>query len=380
MDGRNGMASGQLITRGEGKWLVRIYLGEIGGRRRYRGETVNGSRRDAQKVLTRLLRERDTGELTVKSKETLDEFLDRWLEGITASVKPRTHAEYSGQLKRYVRPYLGKARIGSIDALEVQKLYAQLHERGLSPRTIRMTHEVLRNALEAAVEMRLLARNPAATRLARKALPKKKRAERNVVGAEAVARFVEAALADDYAPYWLLLLFGGLRPEEALALRWADVAGDRVQVRRVLVDHQHVPHSFEEPKSETSRRSVTLPELVAATLREHRKKQAAARLAAGAEWQDGDLILCTATGEPLRQNALRRRFAKVREAAELPAMRVYDLRHSCATLLLSGGVPLKIVSERLGHAGIAITADTYSHVTEGMQQHAADTLAKLARG
>jgi integrase len=373
------MAAGQLIKRGDDKWLIRIYLGEVAGKRRYWNKTVNGGKRHAEKILAKELAARDRGELAPRSRDTFDAFLDTWLEGLT--VRPQTADAYTYTLKQYVRPHLGAARLRDVSALALRALYARLGKQGLSPRTVRSVHEVLRNALEGAVDAKLLTANPAATRTVRMAIPKRVRTERTVVeGGDALSAFLDAAHADEHTVYWLLLLFGGLRPSEALALRWADLSGDRVQIRRVLVDRTGKSETlhFAEPKSETSRRSVTLPAVVLDALKDHRKVQAADRLKAGAEWQDGDLILCDARGGPLRQGALRRRFARLLKDAELPAMRVYDLRHSMATLLLDAGVPLKVVSERLGHSGIALTADTYSHVTQGMQGQAADALAAAA--
>jgi integrase len=372
------MAKGQLIKRGEKTWLIRIYLGEVAGKRRYFNQTVTGGKKHAQKVLTKQLAAHDCGELVMRSRETLDGFLDLWLEGL--NVRPQTSAAYADTLKRYVRPHLGAVRVRDLSALEIAALYGRLAKQGLSPRTVRSVHEVLRNALEGAVDAKLLKANPAGVRAVRKAIPQRVRTERAVVEGDVLSAFLDAAHADEHTVYWLLLLFGGLRPSEALALRWADLAGDRVRIRRVLVDRTGPAEDlrFGEPKSETSRRSVTLPTVVLEALKEHRKGQAATRLKAGQEWQDDDLILCDDHGRPLRQGALRRRFARLLKDADLPAMRVYDLRHSTASLLLAAGESLKVVSERLGHSGIALTADTYSHLSPGMQERAADALQRLA--
>jgi integrase len=177
----------------------------------------------------------------------------------------------------------------------------------------------------------------------------------------------------------------GLRPSEALALRWSDVTGNAVSVVRVLVDKTGVPLHYAPPKSKRSQRAVVVPDVVVKALADHRKRQVADRLAAGPAWCEdpdhADLIFSTETGEPIRQDHARDQFRKLAKAAELPAgITPYALRHTCATLLLEKGIPLKVVSERLGHSTISLTADVYSHVTPSMQKQAADVLEDLATG
>lgn len=167
-----------------------------------------------------------------------------------------------------------------------------------------------------------------------------------------------------------------LRPGEYLALRWEDVdlAGATLTVRRVMLPGGIIG----EPKTSQSRRTVTLTAPTVAALREHKREQAAERLAAGDQWQDDRLVFCTALGKPLdHNNPVHYHFKPLLVAAELPAIRLYDLRHTGATLLLQAGVPLKIVSERPGHASIVLTADVYSHVSSTMQAEAAERLGAL---
>ncbi len=372
--------AGQIIGKGPGKWLLRVFTGRDGaGRRHYHSETVHGGKKLAEQRLAKLLSERTEGTLVVAPRGSLGEYLDTWLQTTAApSVRARTLDLYTQILARYVRPHLGQARLARLSPVEVRGMLVKLSAAGLSPRIVRMAHEVLRNALEQAVSDRLIVNNPARARLVRKALPPKPRRQPATVKADQVAIFLDVARADRLGPYFTLLLFSGLRPEEALALRWADLNGNVVSVHRVLVDASGMPLHFEEPKSATSRRAVALPDIAVQALQEHRRAQAADRLAAGADWRDNDLIFCGRDGEPVRQYTTRETFKKILAAAELPAMRVYDLRHSCASLLLEAGVGLKVVSERLGHSSVALTGDTYAHVAPGLQQQAADALGRLA--
>jgi integrase len=373
--------AGQILPRGPGKWLVRVYAGrDATGKRTYINEVVHGGVRKADAALAALLDKKRRGRLLVRSKDTVDEFLDSWMETVVRpSCRPRTALDYARALQYYVRPYIGRVPLQALDAAAVRGLLVKLQEKGLAPRTIRGAHQVLRNALEQAVEDKLLPDNPARSRLVHKALPPKRKTAPAVVPAERVAAFLDACAEDRLGALFVLQLMSGLRPSEALALRWQDVTGDTVSVTRALVDVASEKEVyFAEPKSKESRRAVVVPPVVVRALADHRKAQAAERLAAGRAWRDQGLIFCDEAGQPLRQYTARRAFKKVCAAAGIEGVRLYGLRHSCATLLLEADVPLKVVSERLGHSTVTLTGDTYSHVSRGMQERASAALDRLA--
>jgi integrase len=371
--------AGQIIKRGDRIWLLRVYVGRAAdGKRNYLNKTVRGTKKEADQELRRLLTRRDTGQLQASPKETVSEYLDSWLKTtVKPSVRSRTYQDYSDTLKRYVRPHLGDVQLARVTPVEIRAMLVKLRALGLSARTVRKAHEVIRNALEQAVSDRLIPENPARGRLVRKALPQKERKERQTVPVEAVSAFLAAAGEDRLFAYWCVLLFGGLRPSEALALLWEDVQADTVNVQRILVDRPGLALTFAPPKSQKSRRAVVLPTVTVRALREHRRQQIEERLSAGDVWQDHGLVFCNAIGQPLRQDQTRSSFKRLLKAAQLPPMRIYDLRHSNATLLLGAGEDLKVVSERLGHSTIALTADVYSHVSRGMQERAASKLDAL---
>ncbi len=174
-------------------------------------------------------------------------------------------------------------------------------------------------------------------------------------------------------------LLTGMRPEEYLALQWADIdlARGTAQVRRALVRHNK-SWSFEEPKTARSRRTVFLPAPLLKKLSTHKRRQAEDRLKVGAAWQAFNLVFCSEQGTPHSiPNLTYRYFRPILTKAELPQIRLYDLRHSCATLLLIAEENPKVVSERLGHSTIVLTLDTYSHVLPTMQQKATAKLEKM---
>lgn len=368
--------AGQIIKRGENVYLVRVYLGRDGsGKRKYHNKTIHGNKKDAERYLTKVLRERDTGTFVEPSRETLAEFLDKWLDTVVKQrVRERTYLDYRDRLKWYVKPVLGDKKLSQITAEDIQTMYNKMLEDGLSPRTVRYTHTILKNALQQAVKWGKLYRNPADL----VDLPRQKKEEMKVLTPEQAARFMEATVYSPWKAFFSLLLASGMRPGEALGLKWSDIdfKNKRVTVNRALVRTAGGGWKLEEPKTARSRRTIPLPASVMADLEEHKKNQAAEKLKAKpGTYNDQGFVFAASNGEPMSdKNIFRRHFKPLLEAAGLPDIRLYDLRHTCATLLLASGVNPKVVSERLGHASVTLTLDTYSHVLPDMQKEAAEKL------
>jgi integrase len=246
-------------------------------------------------------------------------------------------------------------------------------ERGIGARTVRLTHAVLHRALNQALKWTLVPRNPAAA----VDKPKAQRAEMRVWTVEQAQAFL-AAIRDHrlYALYHLAITTG-LRRGELLGLKWSDLDGDRLSVQRQL---QRVPGAgltLSEPKTARGRRSVTLARVDLAALRERRETQQRERLFAGDAWQDSGLIFTTPKGTPCDPDNAGHTFRTLTLAVGLPPIRFHDLRHTAATIMLTRGVHPKVVQERLGHASIELTMDTYSHVVANMQAHAAAQIDAL---
>jgi integrase len=371
--------AGQIIQRGVDRWLVRVALGrDASGKRIHHNRTVRGTRKDARRYLNKILREIDTGTFVELSDRPLADFIAEWLANVVRPrVRARTLADYTSLAKRHIAPALGQQKLGRLSPLEIQRLYTDLQERGLSARTVRYVHSVLHGSLEQAVKWNLLAKNPAKL----VSLPRNEHREMRSLSVPEATRFLAAANSTRWQALWLLLLTTALRPGEALGLKWADLDGERMRIQRSLVRTSGCDWQLAEPKTSRSRRVVTIPATALSALLSHRARQAEERLLCGPDWCNLDLVFCTRSGNPLDyRTVVRRHFSPLLVEAKLGALRPYDLRHSCATLLLAAGENIKVVSERLGHASATLTLDTYSHVLPDMQQRAAQRMEDLLFG
>lgn len=377
---KRGNTAGQIIPRGEDTWLVRIFMGRDGqGKRRYLNKTVRGKKKDAQNYLSKTLAAISTGMFVEPSPMLLSEYLDKWLDTIAKHrVRPRTFDSYKWLLEKYVRPALSEKRLRDINAMEVQDIYNKLtEEKRLSPKTVRHVHQVFSSALNQAVKWKMILQNPCSLC----ELPRKQKKEMHCLTAEETKIFLKMAESDKWYTAFLIALETGMRPEEYLGLQWADVDFERgyVTVKRALVWLKGGGWKFEEPKTPQSRRNIPITQVAVNALKRHRKEQAEHLLKLGSAYEKHDLVFASELGTPFNWRNLRNRhFKKILEKAKLPkTFRLYDLRHTCATLLLSAGENPKIVSERLGHASIVLTLDTYSHVLPNMQQAATEKLEKM---
>ena len=389
--------AGQIKRRGERRWLVSVFLGRDPdtGKRRYQAKMIHGTKKDAERYLTETLRRRDLGTLLEPAKMSLNAYLDRWLEtAARPRVSARTFEDYTYLLAKHVRPKLGGRRFETVTPLDVQAVYTAMQARGLSARTVRVTHAVLSGAFKQAVAWRLLAHAPTVA----VALPKMRRREMRALGPEEAERFCRACERHPMGLLFAFLLVTGMRPGEALALRWrdCDLRANRVHVTQTLERLRDGRWSFREPKTPKSRRAIPIPPSLTQKLAEYRAEQAKRRLLKGPEWQDHGLVFAGRNGQPLDQHNLgrgescdrtgRRRQGPgpfksiVRDAGIAGGLRIYDLRHSCATLLAAAGENPKVIAERLGHASTTLTNDTYSHVLPGMQERATAQLETILYG
>jgi integrase len=368
------------IYRKNQRWYVQVDVpaGPDGKRRR---RSVGGFRtkREAKAAEAEALRRIRDGVLVEPSRLTVGAYLtELWLPSMASQVRATTLGGYRHNVRAYIVPRLGDIPLQRLSTARVGAFYGELVASGgqkgrpLSPKTVRYVHTTLRRALRDAVADGLVVRNVAAQ--ARP--PRARRVEMHTWTAAEVGAFLASVREDRLYAAWLLLATLGLRRGELLGLRWPDVdlTSGRIAIRNTLVMVDGKP-AMAEPKTAKGRRSLTLAPQVLEAVRVHRAHQAAERLSWGADYTDSGLVVTTEDGRPMHPESLSSLFVRQAKRAGLSPIRLHDLRHSVASILLAKGVHPKVVSEQLGHATIALTLDTYSHVIPSLQQEAAGVIA-----
>jgi integrase len=299
-----------------------------------------------------------TGTLPTPARRTVDTLLDAWLDAVSPRLKPKSIAIYQGLADRHIRPTLGKVQLARLRPAAVQSLYSQLREQG-HVQTPSHVHVVLHAACALAVRWGWLAYNPCDRVIA----PRYVAPRRQVWTATEAATFFAAIGDERDGPLLTFLLLIGARIGEALALRWEDLDGATVTIRRTV---QHLKRQWvtTPAKTHASERRVALSASAVAALKMERSRQAARHLAVGARWEEAGLVFSDDRGRTLHRHVVARRLRQVCKRLGLDPIKLHDLRHLSASLLLAEGVPLPNVSRRLGHANRSITARIYSHVVQ----------------
>jgi integrase len=377
---------GSVVKRGSNySVVVELDRDPITGKRRQKWHSGYRTKKDAERALTELLTAKDSGAYIELTKETFGQFSPVWLLAIKPTLRPSTHYSYERNLKLHVLPHLESVQLRRIDAGMLNSLYASLLADGrknyagggLSPRTVQYVHAIVHRALRDAVKWGRLARNPADAADPPKATAAS-RPESTTWTADQLRTFLERTRTSRFSAAYHLIATTGLRRGEALGLRWQDLDLDagRASIRQTVIAIKHTV-MISTPKTAKGRRTVTLDSGTVAALREHRARQAAERLLMGAGWRDNDLVFCHPDGTALHPERFSRGFLETVARIGLPRIRLHDLRHGWATLALQAGIHPKVVQERLGHANIGITLNTYSHVMPGMHEDAAERVAAL---
>jgi integrase len=340
-----------------------------GPKRRY----VSGkTREEVRRKLAKAMGDRDGGLVFDAGNLTVGKYMDRWLKDVKDPVRQSTHERYGYAINPHITPALGRIKLKDLTPAQVRWFYRDRLDSGLAPATVHKLHVVLHKALKAAVSDGLIHRSPAASLK----LPRIIREEINPLNQKEARRLLEAAGGDRLEALYILALNTGMRQGELLALKWEDVDLERnvLRVRRTLsrTDNAYV---VGEPKTKKSRRTIRLTAGAATALEVHLSRQLEGMERMGSLYQPGGLVFATTTGTIINPSNLRNRlFKPLLKHAKLRPIRFHDLRHTCATLLLSKDVNPKVVSEMLGHSSVSITLDIYSHLLPDMQEKAARAL------
>lgn len=370
---------GHIRRRSKKSWAVVISLGRdpVTGRPRQKWYS-HASKREAEAHLAQILAAMQGGSWTPPSKLRLGDFLENWLRDYAAgAVGPLTLKGYRMVIRRHIIPALGHVPLGMLSPQAIQSYFSRKLQEGLSSTSVHGHYRIVREALGHAVRWGLLARNPALMTNP----PRKRRYEARIWDEEQVRLFLaEAKRSSVHYALYLTAVLTGMRQGELLGLRWRDLdlVTGTASVRQTFCRLGR-EQLFKEPKTETSRRTISLSPTVIQELQRLRDQQDETRRLLGSAYQAHDLVFCQADGKPLHaHNLVMRDFRRVISKAGLPRIRFHDLRHGHASYLALAGVPPKVAQERLGHSTPAFTMRVYTHTLAGQHEAAAKAVeAKL---
>jgi integrase len=401
---RRANGEGTITKRADGRYQAAAYVYRPDGTR-VRKFVYGRTREDVGGKLTELQEKTRQGIPAATSAMAFGDYLTYWLATIApARLKPATLNSYEGLTRLYIKPALAKKKLNRLSPADIRLFLAQFKngclcclrgvdkarpvderhccavgrccERRPSARTVQYAHAVLRSALQQAVREELIVRNVA--RIVE--TPTVERQEVRPLDAAEARMLLRTARSHRLYALWLLLVSTGLRRGEVLGLTWSDIdlVNGQLRVRRNL---QRIRREliFGTPKTARSLRTISLPKRCVQALTEHQAAQEQERKVAGGKWKPVDeqptgLVFTTATGRATDPRSLNRMLTVLCRDAKVRRVRVHDLRHTCASLLLAQGVDARTIMETLGHSTITMTLDTYAHVMQTTLQAAADRM------
>ena len=368
-----------------GSWFYRADIGSDPATGKRREQRKGGFRtaKEAEAALAQVVAAVTTGEHRHDGGVTVGEWLTGWLArkvddgkaDVRGGIRPSTAVMYRAYVEGTLVPRLGRVRLGDLRHSHVERLIRDLRAEGRGAASIRRLHAVLRSALSDAVRNRMIRENVASNVAG---LPERSARRPDPWQPDQLGTFLDFTAAHRYGPLYEFLAFTGLRRGEACALRWADVdlPGRTLTVRSSLVQ---VGGAWVEgkPKTDSGSRRVDLGERTVGLLLMVQLAQAQERDQWAEAYRDNGRVFAREDGSDLSPEAVSKTFARLARAVRLPPMRLHDLRHVAASLMIATGANMAVVSKRLGHSNIAVTADLYGHLFESAGRAAADAAEAL---
>lgn len=374
---------GHIRKRADGRWEIQLSM--INGKRK---SIYGKTQEEAKRRYEKFKEDQCKGVLLKPNNLTLEEWLNRWLlDYMEGHVAPITFESYKYVISKHIVPALGMIKLKNLYTADIQRFYSKKssggridgQEGGLSPRTIEIIHNVLRQALEQAVNESLILKNPS---IYTKKPPKSKN-HQNPLSTEQARDFL-LNIKDDWTyPIFLTALHTGMRRSEILGLEWRDIDFNKktITVRRSVIEVKGKVTPQNSTKNNSSNRTITMSDELANELYNLRK-QRAKYINPSDRGQNGlktNSVFVWPDGKMIRPSYLSHHFKKLLSLYDLPDVRFHDLRHTFATILLEKGISPKVVSEMLGHSSIRVTMDIYSHVSMEMQSEASQEIENALR-
>ena len=369
MTRKRGNNEGSIHRRESGTWRAQVTLE---GRRL--SHTAN-TRRECQDWIRETLGQIDYGLTFASTQITFEDYLENWLSSKKASIKHTTWIHYSHLAHIYIIPSIGKFKIRDLNPNRIQSLYNRLIAEEIGIHTVRKIHTVMHSALAHAVKTGLISRNPASATIPPSIPPK----EMKFFDESQIIQMLVTAKGHRWEALYHLAVTTGMRQMEILGLKWTDLdlTKQTIKVKRQLVRPDGKAIKFTSPKTKFGRRNIDIGSKAVMILRGHHERQLSERNTAGEKWEEHDLVFTICTGGPIHPRNLLRNFKKLLQDAGLPEIRFHDLRHTAASLMLNHGIPLIIVSRRLGHVRPSITLDVYGHLIPTMHSEVAQLMEDL---
>lgn len=365
---------GHISKRGS-KWSIIVDIGndpKTGKRRQKRFSGYN-TKKEAQTDLARIITELEQGTFILPSTDTLEEYLHYWIKQRENNLSPTTIYGYKSMIRNHIIPEMGKVKLPELKPLHIQEYY-NLKLETLSSQTVLHHHRLLRKALQDAKVWQLIKINPAD----HVEPPKAKKYKANVLNIDEIKSLLKALEGHRLEVPITLMLFLGLRRGELLALKWSDIdyKNKTITIQRNLVrgGDDGTELILKEPKTEESNRTIPISDNILLLLKKQELKQKENKLKMGKYYNNSDFIFTTEIGNLINPSSFSREFGEFIKDNNLRHVRLHDLRHTNATLMLKSNIPPKVASERLGHSTITTTLDLYSHVLKDMERETSDKL------
>lgn len=366
---------GTVYQRSDGRYVASMKNPNNGKRI----ERYAKTEKEAEKKLEDIKFEIRQNTLVTGPRQTVEQFLNMWLEEVhKPEVEKISYIQQSRLAKNHIIPALGHFQLKSLSAQHVQQLYTTLFHKGYKTNTILGIHNILHKALKTAVRWKLVPSN-----VSDEATIPRKQMEAKVgraLTAEQALQLLKVSRGHALEALIALALVTALRHGEIMALHWRDVdlEGMRLSIQWTVTHDWTEGYIESDPKSKKSRRSVQLPRFVAQALLRHKEKQLEQKRKAGERWEENGLVFSNRYGRYLSPGVTLRKFHKLLEQAGLPKVRIHDLRHSAASLLIIVlKMPPKLVQELLGHSTLDMTMDIYTHADESQQREMMDAFDRF---